>query len=95
MENTTEARIYSLVKKLLRGRGPQTPEARVTIRIASEMHDRLKELPRLTGVRSANNVVKNALFLYDALVQEVVAGNSIYVISPDGEQTRFPVFIDE
>lgn len=69
------------------------PDVRVTIRIHPDIHDRLKAMQEATGVASINDVVKNALFFYDAAIQEKQAGNDVMVCSPDGESIKLPVFI--
>jgi hypothetical protein len=76
-----------------------TPEAstgvrgRVTLRLPPALHNRLEELRVVTHASSVTEVLKNALLFYDALVRERLEGKDVYVISSDGERTKYPVFL--
>ena len=66
---------------------------RITLRLPVELYKRLEELREITYASNVNEVLKNAMLFYDALVKERLKGNDVYVISEDGEKTRYPVFI--
>lgn len=66
---------------------------RLTIRVPNSLYDRLGEIQQTTHASSVNAVIKDALLFYDALVQERLKGNDVYVISPDGEKTKYSVFL--
>lgn len=66
---------------------------RLTLRIPKTLYDRLEEIQKTTHASTVNEVVKNALLFYDALVQERLQGNDVLVISPDGEKTKYSVFL--
>lgn len=65
---------------------------RITLRIQKTLYDRLEYLQGVTNASNVNEVVRNALLFYDALVKERLKGNDVYVISADGEKTKYPVF---
>lgn len=67
---------------------------RITIRLPTVLHDRLEELRGITHASNTSEVLKSALLFYDALVKERLKGNDVYVISKDGEKTKYPVFYD-
>ena len=78
--------------------GSDTEEAytkeRVTVRLPTKLYCRLDELRGVTHASNISEVLKNALLFYDALVRERQRGNEVYVISSDGERTKYPVFYD-
>ncbi len=67
---------------------------RVTVRLPDCLLDRLNELQRITHASNTSEVLKNALLFYEALVKEKVRGNDLYVISKDGEKTKYHVFYE-
>jgi hypothetical protein len=66
---------------------------RVTVRLPLSLHSRLEELRVVTHASNVTEVLKNALLFYDALVRERLKGKDVYVISNDGEKTKYPVFL--
>jgi len=66
---------------------------RITLRLPGSLYARLDELRTVTHASNVNEVLKNALLFYDALVRERIKGNDVFVISSDGEKTRYPVFL--
>ena len=66
---------------------------RITLRLPAAVYGRLDELRIITHASNVNEVLKNALLFYDALVKERLRGNDVFVISADGEKTRYPVFL--
>ena len=65
---------------------------RITLRLPVSLYARLDELKTVTHASNVNEVLKNALLFYDALIKERLNGNDVFVISPDGEKTKYPVF---
>lgn len=66
---------------------------RITLRLPTALYGRLDELRTITHASNVNEVLKNALLFYDALVRERLNGNDVYVISEDGEKTKYSVFL--
>jgi hypothetical protein len=66
---------------------------RITLRLPATLYSRLDELRIITHASNINEVLKNALLFYDALVKERQNGNDVFVISEDGEKTKYPVFL--
>ena len=73
-------------------RGEKEKE-RITIRLPNMLYERLDDLRAITHASNVNEVLKNALLFYDALVKERLNGNDVFVISKDGEKTKYPVFL--
>jgi Arc/MetJ-type ribon-helix-helix transcriptional regulator len=53
---------------------------------------RLQVLKSKTEATSYSEVVKNALRLYEAIIQESEAGNSFLVRTPDGCEKQYLIF---
>jgi hypothetical protein len=53
---------------------------------------RLQELRAKTEATSYAEVVKNALRLYEAVVEETEAGKKFFLQSPNGQTTEYKIF---
>jgi hypothetical protein len=75
------------------GKSIDDDKERLTLRLPKPVYDKLEDLQAATHASSLNDVIKNALLFYDALVQERLKGNDVYVVDPDGEKTKYSVFL--
>ena len=63
------------------------------LEMPQKAYDRLKLLKEKTEAPSYSEVIKNALKLYEAMIEETENGGFIYTKSSDGVETRIkPVF---
>lgn len=65
---------------------------RVQLDLPERSMVRLQELRSKTEATSYAEVVKNALRLYEAVVEETEAGNKFLVQSSDGKMTEYKIF---
>jgi hypothetical protein len=65
---------------------------RVQLDLPEKSLARLQELRAKTEASSYAEVVKNALRLYEAVVEEAEVGNKFFVRSPDGHTTEYKIF---
>jgi len=65
---------------------------RVQLDLAEKSMNRLLALKEKTEATSYAEVVKNALRLYEALVEEAEQGNTFLVRTPEGEDKEYVVF---
>lgn len=65
---------------------------RVQIDLPERSMSRLQELRAKTEATSYAEVVKNALRLYEAVVEETEQGSRFYVRKPDGEAREYVIF---
>lgn len=65
---------------------------RVQLDLPERSMARLQDLRTKTEATSYAEVVKNALRLYEAIVEETVAGKKFFVRSADGETTEYKIF---
>jgi len=64
---------------------------RVQLELPDKAFERLQNLRDKTEAASYAEVMKNALRLYEALIQEAEAGNTVCVKSADGAETAYKV----
>jgi len=57
------------------------------------LYKRLKLLRDKTEATSFAEVVKNALRLYEALIQEAEAGNKVYIKQLDGDEITYRIVL--
>ena len=65
---------------------------RVSLYLPIPLLARLERVQEDTHASSVTEVLKSALLLYCVLVEEQKKGNEVYVLSPDGMKTKYPVF---
>lgn len=65
---------------------------RVQLDLPERSLARLQELRGKTEASSYAEVIKNALRLYEAVVEETEAGNKFFVRAPSGETTEYRIF---
>lgn len=65
---------------------------RVQLDLPERSLARLQELRGKTEASSYAEVIKNALRLYEAVVEETEAGNKFLVKTPSGETTEYRIF---
>lgn len=65
---------------------------RVQIDLPERSMTRLQDLRTKTEATSYAEVVKNALRLYEAVVEEAEQGNKFYVRTPEGEAREYLIF---
>jgi hypothetical protein len=83
----------SRVARSEKGSGTNDNVNRLTLRLPNSLVERLEHIQEVTHASSLNEVIKNALLFYDALVEERANGNDVYVISPEGEKTKYRIFL--
>jgi hypothetical protein len=66
---------------------------RVQLELADRSFERLLTLKEKTEATSYTEVVKNALRLYENLVQQHDAGKSFYLKDSQGNTTEYEVFV--
>ncbi len=78
-----------------RGRSKAAGEmSRIHISIPDELANRLKEIQESTYAGSITEVIKDALILYAALLDEHKNGRVVFTQSSDGMDThRIPIFL--
>ena len=64
---------------------------RVQLELPDKAFERLQSLRDKTEAASYAEVMKNALRLYEALIQEAEAGNTVCIKSADGAETAYKV----
>ena len=69
------------------------PMKRVGIDLAPSAVNRLESLKSKTEAASYAEVIKNALRLYEALIEEAEKGNSFSLKTPDGKSLPFKMFL--
>ena len=73
------------------------PNARTTTRVQLEMPpqamERLQKLKDRTEAASYAEVIRNALRLFEALVQEHEKGSEFSLKRPDGEIVQYKIFV--
>ena len=69
-------------------------KSRVHISLPQSIYDKLDEAKRKTHAETLSEVVRNAIMLYLALVNERIEGNDVIVRSRDGQETKYSVFLD-
>lgn len=65
---------------------------RVQLDLPERSLARLQELRGKTEASSYAEVIKNALRLYEAIVQETEAGNKFFIRYPNGETSEYRIF---
>lgn len=60
---------------------------RVQLELPDRAFERLKKLKEVTEAASYAEVLKSALRLYESLIQEAEAGNTVCIRKPDGQET--------
>jgi hypothetical protein len=65
---------------------------RVTIDLASQFHKRLTELERRVGAESKAGVIRQALQLYEYMVDQALSGATFYVENGAGTAERIVFF---
>ncbi|MSP48441.1 MAG: hypothetical protein EXQ95_03835 [Alphaproteobacteria bacterium] len=65
---------------------------RVQLELMPQSMERLKRLREMTEAVSYAEVLKNALRLYEALIEEADAGNKFQVRAKDGSVTSYKIF---
>jgi hypothetical protein len=65
---------------------------RVQLDLPERSMARLQELRAKTEATSYAEVVKNALRLYESVVEETEAGKKFLMLSPNGETTEYKIF---
>ena len=65
---------------------------RVQLDLPERSMARLQELRSKTEATSYAEVVKNALRLYEAVVEETEAGKKFLLRSPNGDTTEYKIF---
>lgn len=77
-----------------RGRPKAGDTSRVHITLPDELAERLKSIQEETYAGSLTEVIKNALVLYAALLEEHKKGRHVFTQSNSGEDTqRIAVFL--
>ena len=66
---------------------------RLTVVLPERSMQRLNALVERTESSSYTEVLKNALRLYEALVEEASAGNEFLVREPDGRLKSYKIFV--
>ena len=72
---------------------PKPAKNRVQLDLAPRSMDRLNALKAKTEAASYAEVVKNALRLYEALIEEAESGKQFLVRDPDGVIAPFRLFL--
>lgn len=72
---------------------PEKKTTRVQMELLPQSLERLKALRDKTEAASYAEVVKNALRLYEALIEEAEAGNSFMLRQKDGTEREYKVFL--
>lgn len=67
----------------------------VTLRMSDRAKDRFDHLMKVTEAPDAGHMLRNAMRLYDAIIQEHEDGNKLAIIKPDGTVTQYDVFHPE
>jgi hypothetical protein len=67
---------------------------RINVSLPLTLHAKLDEARQKTHADTLTDVIRNALLLYLALVNERINGNDIIVRSQDGKETKYSVFLD-
>ena len=65
---------------------------RVQLDLPERSMARLQELRAKTEATSYAEVVKNALRLYESVVEETEAGKKFLMLSPNGETVEYKIF---
>ncbi len=68
-------------------------KTRVQFDLSARAMDRLNELKEKTEATSYAEVVKNALKLYDGLIEEVERGSEFLIRDKDGKVIPFRIFL--
>jgi len=71
----------------------RTSTERLHIALTPRMMERLEYLKEKTEAASAAEVIRNAMRLYDTLIQEIEDGNEIFVRTKDGNFISYKAII--
>jgi len=82
-----------VARKTLSGKVRNTAKTRVQLDLSPRALDRLKELQTKTEATSYAEVVKNALKLYDGLIEEIERGAEFMIKDRDGNIVPFRIFL--
>ena len=63
----------------------------LTIRFTERQHERVTYLLKATKAPTEQDVIRDALRLYDAMVQEHEDGNKAAVVKPDGTVVAYDI----
>lgn len=75
-------------------RGPEERDTtRVQLELPPQAMERLQQLKDKTEAASYAEVIRNALRLYEALIQEADRGAEFQVKQPDGEAVPYRIFL--
>jgi hypothetical protein len=66
---------------------------RIHISLPYSLYGKITEAQEKTHADNITDVVRNALLVYIALVNERLAGNEVIVRSPDKNETKYTVFL--
>lgn len=66
---------------------------RLSVRLPKVVADCIEEMKSVTPASNATEFVKDALVFYTGMLRERMDGNELYVISKDGERTKYPLFV--
>jgi Arc/MetJ-type ribon-helix-helix transcriptional regulator len=61
---------------------------RLQLILPDQSFDRLERLVAKTEAQSMAEVIRNAMRLYEALIDEAEKGNDLYIETPQGQRTR-------
>jgi hypothetical protein len=75
-------------------KGMSLRSKRLHLALPEGMQDRINTLKEVTQAESQTEVVRNALLVYSALVNEHLRGNDVLVRSPDGKEVTYKVFLN-
>lgn len=67
---------------------------RVTVRLAGEIGDKVREAEQITTASSSSEVVRRAIVVYHKLVKEKLAGNDpVILVKENGCERIVPIFL--